>query len=78
MGHVGNYRPRVTFNHTRLFWENTGFVLYYKALVEDRFKWPKGDETLLTLTGQQLNGLLDGYDISVMKAHKSRHYESVF
>ena len=38
-----------------LFWESTGFVLYYKALVEDKFKWPKGDEMLLTLTGQQLN-----------------------
>jgi len=61
-----------------LFWESTGFVLYYKALVEDKFKWPKGDETLLTLTGQQLNWLLDGYDISVMKGHKNRHYESVF
>jgi len=61
-----------------LFWENTGFVLYYKALVEDKFKWPKGDETVLTLTGQQLNWLLDGYDIAVMKGHKNRHYESVF
>jgi transposase len=61
-----------------LFWESTGFVLYYKALVEDKFKWPKGDEMLLTLTGQQLNWLLDGYDISVMKGHKNRYYESVF
>ena len=61
-----------------LFWESTGFVLYYKALVEDKFKWPKGDETLLTLTGQQLNWLLDGYDISVMKGHTNRYYESVF
>jgi len=25
-----------------LFWEDNGFVLYYKALAEDRFKWPKG------------------------------------
>ena len=61
-----------------LFWESTGFVLYYKALVEDKFKWPKGDEMLLTLTGQQLNWLLDGYDISVMKGHTNRYYESVF
>ena len=61
-----------------LFWDNTGFVLYYKALAEDKFKWPKGNEILLTLTGQQLNWLLDGYDISLMKGHKIRHYESVF
>jgi transposase len=61
-----------------LFWEDNGFVLYYKALSEDKFQWPKGDDTLLTLTGQQLNWLLDGFDLSAMKGHKKRHYESVF
>jgi len=61
-----------------LFWEDTGFVLYYKALVEDKFKWPKSNEALLTLTGQQLNWLLDGCDISAMKGHQKRHYDSVF
>lgn len=61
-----------------LFWENTGFVLHYKALVEDKFKWPKGNDELLTLTGQQLNWLLDGYDISAMQGHKKKHYETVF
>jgi len=61
-----------------LFWENNGFVLYYKALAEDKFKWPKGQEDVLTLTGQQLNWLLDGLDIDAMIRHKKRHYESVF
>lgn len=61
-----------------LFWESTGFVLYYKALVEDRFKWPKGNDALLTITGQQLNWLLDGFDISAMKGHQERHYDTVF
>ncbi len=41
-----------------LFWEDNGFVLYYKALSEDKFQWPKGDDALLTLTGQQLNWLV--------------------
>jgi transposase len=53
-------------------------VLYYKALSEDKFHWPKGDDTLLTLTGQQLNWLLDGFDLSAMKGHKKRYYEAVF
>jgi transposase len=53
-------------------------VLYYKALVEDRFKWPKGNDALLTITGQQLNWLLDGFDISAMKGHQERHYDTVF
>lgn len=61
-----------------LFWENNGFVLYYKALAEERFKWPKGQEDTLVLTGRQLNWLLDGLDIEALKGHKKLHYESVF
>lgn len=61
-----------------LFWEDNGFVLYYKALAEEKFKWPKGQQDTLTLTGQQLNWLLDGFDIGAMKGHKKLNYESVF
>ncbi|MDP3528009.1 hypothetical protein, partial [Methylicorpusculum sp.] len=39
----------------------------------DKFHWPKSDDALLTLTGQQLNWLLDGFDISAMKGHKKLH-----
>ena len=60
-----------------VFWEDNGFVLYYKALAEDKFHWPRGDETVLTVTGQQLNWLLDGYNIMQLNAHKKRHYESL-
>ena len=59
-----------------LFWEDNGFVLYYKSLSEDKFRWPKQSDEVVHLTGQQLNWLLDGYDISLMKPHKKRHYES--
>ena len=34
-----------------LFWERNGFVLYYKALAEEKFKWPRHDEDLMTVTG---------------------------
>ncbi len=61
-----------------LFWEDNGFVLYYKALAESKFQWPKGNETTITLTGQQINWLLDGYDLSAMKGHKTLNYESVY
>ena len=61
-----------------LFWDNTGFVLYYKSLSEEKFKWPKGEEDLINITGKQINWLLDGYDISLMKPHKKLHYESLF
>ncbi|MBL4680302.1 MAG: IS66 family insertion sequence element accessory protein TnpB [Pseudomonadales bacterium] len=61
-----------------LFWETNGFVLYYKSLSEEKFKWPKDDTELMTLTGQEINFLLDGYDLSAMKPHKKLHYQSLF
>lgn len=60
-----------------LMWENNGFVLYYKALAEEKFKWPKRDVELITLTGEQINWLLDGYDISLLIGHKTLYYDSV-
>lgn len=43
-----------------LMWEDNGFVLYYKALAEKKFKWPGPGEALMSLTGEQINWLLDG------------------
>ncbi len=61
-----------------LYWEDNGFVLYYKSLAEEKFRWPHPDDEVISLTGQQINWLLDGYDISLMTGHKKLHYESVF
>lgn len=61
-----------------LLWEDNGFVLYYKSLAEDKFRWPRRGDEVVSLTGQQINWLLDGYDITLMTGHKKLHYESVF
>ena len=53
-----------------LYWEDNGFVLYYKSLAEEKFYWPKGKDEVLTLSGQQINWLLDGYDLGAMKGHR--------
>jgi len=60
-----------------LFWENNGFVLYYKSLAKEKFHWPDANEQLLSINGEQLNWLIDGYDIARMKPHKVLRYESV-
>lgn len=60
-----------------LMWEDNGFVLYYKSLAEEKFKWPKRSDELVFLTGEQINWLLDGYDIGLMKGHKKLQYESI-
>ena len=59
-----------------LFWEDNGFVLYYKSLAEERFRWPGSGEAVKTITGEQLNWLLDGYDITQMTPHKVLRYET--
>jgi transposase len=53
-------------------------VLYYKALAEEKFRWPRPEEDVLPLSGEQINWLLDGYDIGLLKGHKKLHYEAVF
>lgn len=60
-----------------LFWEGNGFVLYYKALAEERFLWPSADDELITLTGEQLNWLLSGYNVALMKPHRTLRYDAV-
>ena len=40
--------------------------------------WPKRGDEVASLTGQQINWLLDGYDITAMKGHKKLHYEAVY
>jgi transposase len=57
-----------------LLWERNGFIVWYKRLERDRFHWPRqADESVLTLSVEQLNWLLDGYDVWRMKPHEVLH-----
>jgi transposase len=61
-----------------LYWERTGFVLWYKRLEKDRFAWPaEGNEDVITLTGRELNWLLDGIDVFRLHPHEELSYETV-
>lgn len=60
-----------------LYWERNGFCLWAKRLERQRFHWPKGIEAVVSISGQQLNWLLDGYDISRRKPHKRLCYSSL-
>ena len=61
-----------------LYWERSGFVLWYKRLEKHRFLWPdeRADE-LVSMTGRELNWLLDGIDLFRLKPHASLSYASV-
>lgn len=58
-----------------LLWERNGFVIWYKRLERDKFHWPRApQEQLVTLSCEQLNWLLDGYDVWRMQPHQAVHY----
>lgn len=63
-----------------LYWEHNGFCLWQKRLEQERFCWPKGNgdaSGTVALTVQQLNWLLEGYDINRMTPHKTLDFKSV-
>ena len=45
-----------------LFFDRSGFVLVLKRLTEDKFRWPRRQEAVVTLTTEQLHWMLDGID----------------
>jgi transposase len=58
-----------------LYWDKTGFALWYKRLEKQKFKWPtKLSSKEFELTSQQLSWLLSGYDVL---GHESLHYQSM-
>jgi len=57
-----------------LYWDKTGFALWYKRLEKQKFKWPsKLSSQEFELTHQQLDWLLSGYDVL---GHEPLHYKS--
>lgn len=58
-----------------LYWDRTGFCLWYKRLEADRFQWPRSaSEDVITLDSEQFDWLLRGLDILKTRPHPARKY----
>ncbi len=54
-----------------LYWHNNGFWLFYRRLERQRFWWPGANETAaIEISDRELTWLLEGLDITQVKAHK--------
>jgi transposase len=61
-----------------LYWDYTGFALWHKRLEQDKFKWPNRiDSTTITITHEQWNWLLRGFDFTKLKPHAELVFSSV-
>ena len=66
------YRNRLKI----LYWDHTGFCLWYKRLEKDRFVWPKTEDEAQELSAEELTWMLRGLDYR--RAHKVLKYSSNF
>ncbi len=61
-----------------LYWDSTGFCLWYKRLEQDKFKWPrKSPEATINLSAEQFDWLLRGINIEHIKPHSAGIYRSL-
>ena len=61
-----------------LYWERNGFCLWHKRLEKHKFAWPLRHTTdTVELSTQELNWLLDGFDIWRMPPHQRLFYDRV-
>ena len=62
-----------------LVWHRNGFWLLYKRLEKQRFTWPdwfEGDS--LSVSEQELDYLLDGYNLNGMRPHREVQFARIF
>ena len=61
-----------------LYWDRTGFALWYKKLEEDLFPWPKDIESeTIEITSKELAWILDGINIWKITPHKDKKYSKI-
>jgi transposase len=63
-----------------LYWDRTGYSLWYKRLEAAKFSWPRGGfkdsvGTHIVMNIEQVQWLLDGVDVWKMKRHATLVYE---
>ena len=61
-----------------LYWHRNGFCLWLKRLETAKFAWPADGETATqTISMQEFEWLLEGFDLWRNTPHKTLHFSSV-
>lgn len=61
-----------------LYFDKSGFALWQKRLEKEKFPWPKKHtDSVISITPEQLEWLLNGFDVFKMKPFEELHYSHV-
>ncbi len=62
-----------------LYWDRTGFALWYKRLEKERFFWPRKmlEDEVIAIDEEKLRWLLDGVDVWKIRSHETLNYSKV-
>lgn len=61
-----------------LYWDNSGFALWTKALEKERYHWLRDKENRTShISSKELKWLLQGIDIKQLKKHENVHFSTV-
>ena len=61
-----------------LYWHRNGFCLWYKRAEKEKYAWPReGTGATHSVTMQELQWLLEGFDLWSKGPHKTLHFNSV-
>lgn len=61
-----------------LYWHRNGFCLWQKRLERDKFSWPKkANANTVSISSEQLDWLLAGFDLWRNPPHQSLFYQGV-
>ncbi len=69
-GHLFVFRNRRGDRVKILYWDRSGYCLWYKRLEEETFHFPNAESPHLEIEGAQLSLILEG--ICVSEAHRRR------
>jgi transposase len=62
-----------------LYFDRTGFALWYKRLEREKFQWPKKlEESVVNIDSQKLMMLLEGIDVWKMRPHETLRIEKTY